>query len=141
MNRVHLDRMPKARLIAMIHEAQSLADSHAATAERWRGTVSDLIRTMPNRRGTVHAITREQTEQDAAAILARLPRDPNAAEHRATLAANMELAPPPSDARCGTPAGHSKHRRRRETPCAKCRAAYNRYRAKQRPSRARQGAA
>ena len=120
MNRVHLDRMPKARLIAMIHEAQSLADSHAATAEQWRGIVSDLIRTSPRKRLPA-VVTVERTRDDAQHLLERLPRDPHAAQHRADLAAALDLQP------CGTIGGYRQHHHRGERACDACRAANAKY--------------
>ena len=80
--RPHFQLMSKPRLIAIVERLHAAAEANAAEAKHWRTVASGMAAAMTRNADTPEAITAE-----AARILAELPIDPDADQHRDDLLA------------------------------------------------------
>jgi len=80
--RAHLQLMSKPRLIAIIERLHAAAEQSGREANHWRAVATGTAAAM-----TRAAMTPEVVTAEAAAILASLPADPDAEQHRDDLLA------------------------------------------------------
>lgn len=82
--RIHLEDLPKRRLVEIAREAIEQAELHAQASEAWRRVAHDAI-AEARPRAIAHALRPAEVTWAAEQLLRALPADPDAATHRAVL--------------------------------------------------------